>query len=159
MKSFESIVRKLIIKDIDIDEACAKLGFWANSHPKNAEFYNAATVILSKLYDDHLIGENVQKKLLKAIQLTAPGEMDSADDEDDEDETVVAPSLKKKAEEIIAAKMEDEDEDATVLASHMQDITVPDGKTDITVPDFQSTQETPVYGEDDDDDTLKPGSI
>lgn len=153
MKLFKSTVEKLIKNSIDVEDACAKLRFWANTHPKDATAYKTATSYLSSLYAEHKIGESTHKKLLKAIQLAAPDNLSSIDDEDDEDETVIAASLKKDAEEkedITIQLPDDNDEDATVLASHVNDF---------SIPEHQTTAHITEDDDDEDSDILKAGSI
>ncbi len=150
MKTFESTVEQLLNDEIGIEEACSLLEFWAESYTGDTETFNKASKFLDNLYENHRISDGYQSKILSCIHACSGD--DQASVEYDDDATVIAQLPSKQTE------ADDEDEDATIIASaNLDDITVKlEGKKPATTPQTDKSQDDE---EEEDDGLLKPGSI
>lgn len=153
METFETTVEQVANNEIDIDEACSLLEFWAESYRGDSERYEKANLLLEELYNNHRISEDYQSKILRSISACSSEPILLVDEEDDDDATVIASPLKKNTEN--DNTNDEEDEDATVFAAPAVDdiATQPDNNEKSTsIPSTDSE-------EPEDDGTLKPGSI
>ena len=158
METFEKTVEQLSNNEISIEDACSLLEFWAESYSGDQERYDKAREKLEELYNNHIISEDFQTKILRSISACSDAPVLSPEDEDDDDATVIAIPLKKKSEkEDITVELDDEDdEDATVFAGDpdLEDITIQLEGDEQPTSTPSSTDE-----EIEDDGLLKPGSI
>lgn len=162
MDTFEKIVTQLINNEIDIEEACSLLEFWAESYPGELEIFNKASDMLNKRYEDHSISESYQSRILRSIQACSGAAHVIDDAEEDDDETVIAQLASRSPGKIEAAPAQSEaeiDDDATVFANNypQDDITVQleDGSSPVAAAVEKSQHDHA----DDDSGILKPGSI
>jgi len=108
----ESIISKFIDKKIDLDQACAEARVWSESHQGDDKFLQYGEDLLSELYKNHKIGEDIHQKLLAAIQ-----NLPTTNPDEDDDEATVLISKPEKSDD--ATKIIDDDDvsEATVLIS------------------------------------------